>query len=102
MSNVFEKVCTDFFILQLNRGNIFGSLLSPLKGLLGSFRFISTGKCWGPVRFCSFTPIIFNQYIFFSDRLFSPCKVLNDQTSHFSVAHDINTRWGDLSFNNKY
>ena len=76
MSNVFEEVCTDFFILQLNLGNIFGSLLSPLKGLLGSFRFINTGKCWGPVRFCSFTPIIFNQYIFFLTVSFHPARFL--------------------------
>ena len=99
ISKAFDKVLHEGLILKLNRNGISGNLLYLLKDFLKNRkqRVVLNGQnpCWkgftsGVPQESILGPLLFLIYIKdLPDDFSSNCKLFADNTSLFSVVHDV-------------
>ena len=107
ISKAFDKVWHDGLIFKLRQNGISGDIINILQDFLRNRkqRVVLNGQCssWADVNAgvpqgSILGPLLFLIYINdLSDGLKSECKLFADDTSLFSVVHDINTSASDLN-----
>ena len=107
ISRAFDKVWHDALIFKLRQNGISGDIINILRDFLRNrkHRTVLNGQCssWADVsagvpQGSIFGLLLFLTYINdLSDGLKSECKIFADDSSLFSVFHDINTSASDFN-----
>ena len=108
ISKAFDKVWHDGLIFKLRQNGICGEMINILEDFLSDRkqRVVLNGQCssWADIHAgvpqgSILGPLLFLIYIKdFSNNIKSKCKLFADDTSLFSVVHDIETSANDLNY----
>ena len=107
ISKAFDKVWHDGLIFKVRQNGICGEIINILEGFLSGRkqRVVLNGQCssWADIHAGVPQGSILGSLLFFiymndlSNDIKSKCKLFADDTSLFSVVHDINTSANDLN-----
>ena len=107
MSKAFDKVLHNRLIFILRQNGNCGEMINFLEGFLSERkpRIVLNGQysSWADIHACvpqwsTLGPLLFYIYINdLSNDIESKCKLFADDTSLFSVVHDIDTSANDLN-----
>ena len=107
ISKAFDKVWHDGLIFKLRENGIYGEMINILEDFLSERkqRVVSNGQCssCADIHACAPQEFILGLLLFliyindFSNDIKSNCKLFADDTSLFSVVHDIDASANDLN-----